>query len=324
MIYSLVWLYVSIGLLVVFLIGYFLLSKFKVVPVIFPYTGSFGFFSFFQKLLIFLILLVSLLLPLNIWFYQWTKIEKVPTLNIEVLLDVSLSMTVKDIKPDRFTAVKRALNEFIKSLWSNYNIWLIIFSWKPVVWIPFSDDKKALNWKISHMSMADFPPTLDFVGTAIGDAILLWWEQLIKFSNKEEFPGVLVLLTDGDSNKGVKVEDAIKYAKMHKIPIFVWAIWEEKEYIVWVDRVWWKVPTQINLKMLKKIAKDTWWEFKHIKSKADLIDILWELKSYVKKHEITKHTAEYTYINYYLSWILFFLLILYGIFFIRFKLNTRG
>jgi len=25
-------------------------------------------------------------------------------------------MTVKDIKPDRFTAVKRALNEFIKSL----------------------------------------------------------------------------------------------------------------------------------------------------------------------------------------------------------------
>jgi Ca-activated chloride channel family protein len=49
-------------------------------------------------------------------------------LNIEVLLDVSLSMTAKDIKPDRFTAVKNALIEFVKSLGTNYNIGLVIFS----------------------------------------------------------------------------------------------------------------------------------------------------------------------------------------------------
>jgi len=321
MIYDKNWIFVSLGLLIVFLIGYFVLKKYKVVPLIFPYRWNFALLSLFQKFLIFLIVLISLVLPLNIGIYQWIQIKKVPTLNIEVLLDVSLSMTAKDIKPDRFTAVKNALIEFVKSLGTNYNIGLVIFSWRPVVRIPFTDAKKALIWKISHMSMADFPPTLDFVWTAIGDAILLWANQLINFSHKQEHPGVLVLLTDGDSNKWIKVEDAIKYAKMHKIPIFVGAIWKDKHYTVGKDIYGTNVPTSINLQMLQNIAKSTSWEYMHIQSKQDLLNILWKLRQYVKNYEITRQIVQYTYINYYLAWILLILLILYGVLFIKYKIT---
>ena len=320
MIYNSWGILVSGVLLAVFFIGYFFLKKYKVVKVIFPYKWNYAFLSLFQKVLVVLILVLSLLLPLNIWIYQWSKIEKVPTLNIEVLLDVSLSMTSKDIKPDRFTAVKNALVEFVKSLSTNYNIWLIVFSWKPLVRIPFSDAKKALIWKISHLSMANFPPTLDFVGTAIGDAILLGSDQLLKYTHKEVQPGVLLLLTDGDSNKWVKVEDAVKFAKMHQIPIFVGAIWKDEKYIVWEDVFGNMVPTSINLKMLKDIAESTSGEFMQIRSKQDLLNILGKLRQYVKNYEVLKKIPQYTYINYYVAWILMFLLILYGVLFIKVRL----
>jgi len=51
-----------------------------------------------------------------------------PTLNIEILFDVSLSMTAKDFTPDRFNVAKDSLIEFVKSLDTNYNIGLITFS----------------------------------------------------------------------------------------------------------------------------------------------------------------------------------------------------
>ncbi len=319
MIYSKAWFIVSLILLIIFLIWNFLLKKYKVVPLFFPNKWNFTTLSTFQKIIKFLIVLIILIIPLNIWIYQWIKFQKIPTLNIEVLFDVSLSMTAKDILPDRFTMTKKSLIEFIKSLDTNYNIWLIAFSWKPLVRIPFTDEKKAIVWKISHMSMLDFPPTLDFVWTAIWDAIILWWHQLLTYSNKEKRPWVLLLLTDGDSNKWVELSDAIKYAKKHDIIIFVWAIWKNKEYIIWKDRYWITVPTTINLKSLKNIAKSTQWKFMQIKSKEDLLNILSELREYIKTYEITKKIAEYTYINYYLARILAILLILYWFMFIKYN-----
>jgi Ca-activated chloride channel family protein len=72
-------------------------------------------------------------------------------------------MTAKDFSPDRFTVAKQSLIEFVNSLDTHYNISLIAFSGKPFIYFPFTDSKKAIIWKISHMSFADFPPTLDFV-----------------------------------------------------------------------------------------------------------------------------------------------------------------
>jgi Ca-activated chloride channel family protein len=236
------------------------------------------------------------------------------------LFDVSLSMTAKDIKPDRFSVAKQSLIEFINSLDTDYNIWMITFSWKPFVYIPISNDKKTVIRKIKNMLMSDFPPTLDFVWTAIGDAILLWTNQLLNYTKNSKQPWVIILLTDWDSNKWINPDQAIKYAKEKKIPIFVWAIWKNYKYIVWEDIFWNDVPTSIDLSLLKKIAQETWWEFKKIENKEDFIQILSKLYSYVKTYEQIKQIKIYSYINYYLKRILLILLLIYWIFFVRFSM----
>ena len=318
MVYNKFWFLFLLIFGLVLLASYILKPK-KYFPIILPYKGSYWFLSFFQKALLWIIVFIIFLIPFNIWIYQWVKIEKIPTLNIEVLFDVSLSMTAKDILPDRFTVAKQSLIEFVDSLDSTYNIWMITFSGIPFVYIPITDDKKALIWKISHMSMADFPPTLNFVWTAIWDAILLGTDQLLKYTHKQKQPWVLVLLTDWDSNKWIKVEDAIKYAKKYDIPIFVWAIWKDTRYLVWEDIYGNKVPTSINFKLLQKVAKETWWEYQRIQSKEDFIKILSKLRKYVKNYEQIKKEYQYMYLNYYFYWILLVLLVIYGILFVRFN-----
>ncbi len=320
MTYNTNWFYFLWLLILVFCV-WFYLKKYKVINLILPKKWNYWLLAVFQKILIFLIMLIICIIPFNLWIYQWTKIKKVSTLNIEVLFDVSLSMTAKDIKPDRFDVAKNALINFIKNLDTNYNIWLITFSGKPLVYSPMTNDKKALIWKIKNMSMADFPPTMDFVGTAIWDAILLGANQLVEFTKQNNKPWVMILLTDGDSNKWIKPLIAVKNIKKLKIPIYVGAIWKDYRYIVWEDIYGSDVPTSINLKVLKEIAKQTWWEFKKLESKWDFLEILWKLYNYVKNYEQIKKIAEYTYLNYYLKWILLILLTIYWLTFIRFKLK---
>ena len=316
MIYDKNW-FIFLWVFIILFVINFLLKKYKVYNMILPYKGSFLFLDIFQKILIWLIFFIIVLIPFNIWIYQWTKIKKVPTLNIEILFDVSLSMTAKDFTPDRFNVAKNSLIEFIKSLDTNYNIWLITFSWKPFVYMPISDDKKAMIQKISSMNMSDFPPTLDFVWTAIWDAILLWKKQLLDYTNNNKKPWVMILITDGDSNKWINPLKAIGYNK--DIPIFVWWIWKNGTYIVWKDIYGNSVPTSIDLGTLQKIADRTWWKFKRLESKEDFLDILSKLYSYVKNYEKIEKIQVYTYINFYLKVILLILLIVYIIFFVRIK-----
>jgi len=319
MIYNTNWFYFLWLFILVFLV-WFYFKKYKVINLILPKKWNYWLLSIFQKTIIFLIFLIICIIPFNIWIYQWTKIKKISTLNIEVLFDVSLSMTAKDLKPNRFEVAKNALINFIKNLDTNYNIWLIAFSWKPLVYSPMTDDKKALIYKIQNMSMADFPPTIDFVWTAIWDAILLWTNQLINFTKQKDKPWVIILLTDWDSNKWINPIKAIKEISKFNIPIYVWAIWKDNKYIVWQDIYGSDVPTSIDIKTLKTIAKQTWWKFKKLESKWDFLEILWKLYNYVKEYEQIKKISEYTFINYYLKWILFILLIIYWFIFIRFKI----
>ena len=303
------------------LIVSYLFKKYKYVNIILPYKWNFKLFSYIQYFLVFLMVFIILLLPFNIWIYQWTVITKKPTLNIEILFDVSLSMTANDIKPNRFEASKLSLITFIKKLWLDYNVWMITFSWVPFVYIPISNDKKAIIWKLKNMKMSDFPPKLDFVWTAIWDAILLGVNELNLYTKNTEKPWVIVLFTDGDSNKWVDPLKAVAYAEKYNIPIFVWAIWNKKNFLIWKDKFWRDVPTNIDLDILKKIAEKSGWEFLKIESKEDFLKILSKFYSYLKQFDKLEKKAVYLYINYYLKIFLFILLSIYFLMFVLFKIK---
>jgi len=89
-------------LLILILIILFAYSK-KIKPSFLLPSNSINLFVKNLKILLisFLILFI-VVLPLNISLVQDKIVSKNQTLNIQIIFDVSLSMTANDIKPSRF------------------------------------------------------------------------------------------------------------------------------------------------------------------------------------------------------------------------------
>jgi uncharacterized protein YegL len=162
------------------------------------------------KIVNFVLVISIVILPLDLQFISDKKIITEKILPVQIIFDVSLSMAADDIKPSRYDSAKTALLKLIQKL-DGYNISLITFSGIPFIYIPFSTDTNAIISKFKDTNLGDFPPTEDFIGTAIGDALLLGIKNLDKACpatrdsrvrlQDPEYPGIIILITDGDSNK---------------------------------------------------------------------------------------------------------------------------
>lgn len=296
----------SLLLLLVLFILYFLFNFFRPSFVL-PKSSLNKAKSRIKSFLLIGIVVIALLLPLNISWVKDKVFYKKKTLNIQVIFDVSLSMTADDIKPSRFQWAKDSVYNLVENLpW--YNFSMISFSWIPFVWSPFSDATDAILTKIGNMSMWDFPPTRKFVGTAIWDSLILAVDNLMEASKKDEKPGIIILITDWDSNKWVDPLQAAKIAKSKDIPIYTLGIWRS-DYLVWRDKFWGDVRTEINLDLLEDISKESWGTFYRVLSKKDFEDIFAEISNYVKSKEKINIQYEYWYLNNYL-YIIFSLFVL--------------
>lgn len=164
------------------------------------------------------------LLPLDLQFITDKKIITEKILPVQIILDVSLSMAADDIQPSRFVAAQNALTTLIQNL-EGYNISLITFSGIPLIYIPFSTDTSAILSKLHDTNLGDFPPTEDFVGTAIGDSLLLAIKNLDKLKIQDDkYPGIIILITDGDSNKGYDPMQVMSLIQKKAVPVFTLGI----------------------------------------------------------------------------------------------------
>ncbi len=310
------WFWFVAVILAVLILKYFFFYKKTVIPFVIKADSTTKIVSIFKWFLEFVLILVLIVLPFDISMPAEKEIRNEKVLNIEVLYDVSLSMTAKDILPSRFDAAQDALKDFVSGL-EGYNIWMIAFSGIPIVYSPMTDDNPALLEKIDSMRMSDFPPTLDFVGTAIGDSILLGIKELEKMDRDSKTPWVIVLVTDGDSNKWLNPEMAASFAKTKNIPVYILAIWKE-DFIIWYDHTMNAGPikTYINIENLKKISDISGGELKEIKEKEDFKDMFDSISGYVKSFEKTEEITKYNKVNKYIIPILLVVLLLYIVSFV--------
>jgi hypothetical protein len=153
------------------------------------------------------------------------------------------------------------------------------------------------------MKMSDFPPTIDFVWTAIWDSILLWLDNLQKYSNNEEKPWIILLITDWDSNKWVDPLQAAQYSYNKNIPIFTLWLWFN-DYIVWYDKTNTPVTTQINVDLLKNISSVSWWKFYRVLDETEFKLIFDEIETFIKSYEKDIKIVEYTYIEKYVYFLI--------------------
>jgi len=123
-----------------------------------------------------------------------------PGIDIMLVLDLSWSMSAVDMaapgeKITRFNIAEEVLGDFIRKR-PDDRIGLVVFSGVPYLASPLTlnHDWLAENLSRLHVGM------IGDLGTAIGDAIVVAAKRLKSVPNSKS--KVIILLTDGDNNKG--------------------------------------------------------------------------------------------------------------------------
>jgi Ca-activated chloride channel family protein len=154
------------------------------------------------------LLSVALLRPQEV--KQETQ-DKIKGIDIMLALDVSGSMQADDLKPDRLRAAKQVLSQFVSGL-QNDRAGLVVFAGTSFSQCPLTTDYEMVRNFISQVDSK----TVRIDGTAVGDAIITGVNRLEKSGPTK----VMILTTDGVSNRGVSPVEAAKIAAYKGIKIY--------------------------------------------------------------------------------------------------------
>jgi Ca-activated chloride channel family protein len=137
--------------------------------------------------------------------------------DIMILVDISLSMRVEDIKPDRLERARREILDFLTVVQGD-RVGLVAFSGAAFVQCPLTLDYAALDMFLGQLE----PDLIPVPGTDLGAAIEM---GLSSFDFKAETDKVILLITDGEDNEG-KGLDAARQAAEKGVKIFVFGMGE--------------------------------------------------------------------------------------------------
>lgn len=137
--------------------------------------------------------------------------------DIVLLADVSPSMLVEDVKPNRLERARREILDFLRVVQGD-RVGLVAFSGAAYVQCPLTLDYAALEMFLQALS----PELIATVGTDLGAAIET---GISAFDPKAETDKVMLLITDGEDNEGRGLEAARKAAGKG-VKIFVFGVGE--------------------------------------------------------------------------------------------------
>ncbi len=137
--------------------------------------------------------------------------EEVVGIDILLAIDVSRSMLAADLYPNRLTAIKTVTNEFIDSSYGD-RIGVVAFAGDAVVVCPLTTDHGSVLGFIDRLTTEE--PLRP--GTGIGNAIHVGVNRL----KQSEGGRVMILLTDGENNKGMDPIEAAAEAKSEGVRIY--------------------------------------------------------------------------------------------------------
>ncbi len=171
---------------------------------------------------------------------------------ILVLFDVSLSMMADDVDPDRFVAAQRAARDFVDEVDDGVEVGLVSFSGTVTVEVNPTLDRAAMQRGIDNLELAE--------STAIGDALAAGTRLLVNSADPDadpdKAPGVIVLLTDGETTVGRPTADGAQEAADAGVPVYTIAFGTEAGTIV--DPVSGDVvPVPVRPAELEQVAEST-------------------------------------------------------------------
>jgi Ca-activated chloride channel family protein len=125
-------------------------------------------------------------------------------IEIVIALDVSNSMLAEDIKPNRLTAAKRAIEKLIDKL-DNDRIGLVIFAGKAYVQVPVTADYVSAKMFLNTISTKSVP----IQGTNLSEALQM---AARSFTSDKDISKAIILITDGENHDDAAVETAKEIA----------------------------------------------------------------------------------------------------------------
>jgi len=137
-------------------------------------------------------------------------------LDIVIVLDVSDSMLIEDMKPlNRLESAKETIASFVKQR-SSDRIGLVIFAGEAFTLVPPTLDYQLINERVSQIQTARDARIKD--GTAIGVALAAGAARLKDSQAKSK---VMIFLTDGENNSGtIDPETGLEIAKGYGLKIY--------------------------------------------------------------------------------------------------------
>jgi len=141
-------------------------------------------------------------------------------INVIVGLDISNSMFVDDVYPNRFDFAKKKFYEFLKDM-KNARVGVIGFSSQSFLVAPLSEDYYSLDFLVKNLSTS----SISLRGTNFMSALEAA-NDLYQTNQKKAF----LIFSDGGDQSDFSKE--IAYAKEHNIVVFVYAIGTDKGGVI--------------------------------------------------------------------------------------------
>ena len=150
---------------------------------------------------------------------------------ILVAFDVSLSMEADDVEPSRFESARDAARDFIDQVDDNVEVGLVSFSGAVTLEVNPTLDRSALDRGLERLALDE--------ATAIGDALSVSTRVLVDGADVDDAPeqedevapGVIVLLSDGETTVGRLTSEGAQEAADASIPVYTIAFGTENGVI---------------------------------------------------------------------------------------------
>ncbi|MDO5683586.1 MAG: VWA domain-containing protein, partial [Propionibacteriaceae bacterium] len=135
---------------------------------------------------------------------------------VVIAMDVSLSMEAADVLPTRLDAAKESAKEFANSLPPGFNVSLVEFAGTASIAVPPTTDRGVVNAAIDNLRLRE--------STAIGEGIYASLDALLMvppdpLDANATPPATIVVLSDGESQRGRSPYSAASKAKEAGVPV---------------------------------------------------------------------------------------------------------
>ena len=204
--------------------------------------------------IIILVLVVFSASGLGIWYDGYSSDN-----DYILAIDASGSMLADDYEPNRLEAAKNAAKGFIDALNFDVNVGVISFAGTPFLVQSLINDKANIRDAVGAIE------PINIGGTATGDALILAINAF-KVSDSGLKGRSIILLTDGQSNVGIDLEDAIDYAVSNGVVINTLGVGTEEGG----SFVYGEVTSQLDPSTLEKLADETGGEFYLVENENEL------------------------------------------------------